>query len=120
MKQKNLGQFLGGLIDTYGRMSLLISIGSLIMTTGTFYVVVVKPYFQAPWLTLPVAIIMIVLLFAVIMLLTYLFITPAMVAYSNRQWYSHDNPMRRDLEEIKWELMAGREKTNLQDSDIKC
>jgi len=40
----------------------------------------------------------------VAMILEYMFILPSQIAFLNWQVYTHNNPIRRDLEEIKKEL----------------
>jgi hypothetical protein len=84
---------LGGILDTYSRSVVFISLAQFAMNSGTFYVIVVKNLNIPLWVfatLLPVSVL-------TVMLLTWMFVTPSAMSYINQQQARHDSPVIRKL-----------------------
>lgn len=92
---------LGGIKNLFTRTAFYISLVNFLMLATTTYVIVVKEYFQLPFWMFMFGIICLVL---IAMIFEYTIMLPSEIAFGNWQVYTHDNPIRRDLEEIKKDL----------------
>lgn len=102
---KRLGQkrirYIGGIKNLFSRTAFYISIFNFCMLCGVSYQVVVKEYFSVPlWVFVVCAAFMI----GMCMIFEYTIMLPSEIAFTNEEIYKHNNPIRRDLEEIKKDL----------------
>ena len=96
-KQKRI-KYIGGLKLLFARSSFYISILNFLMLASTSYVIVVKKYFYVPfWLF----ILSMISLIVIVMFFEWAIMLPSEIAFTNWQYYEHNNPIRTDLETIK-------------------
>jgi len=98
-RQYNLGNLPGAFIYLYGNASGVIGILSTFMGAGTFFMVFVLHFI--PTAQVWQFYILLALMFPIIMILVYMFVTPSVIAISNLQGWKHENPWREDLKQIK-------------------
>lgn len=96
-------KYIGGVKVLFTRTGFYITLLNFLMLTVTSYTVVVKDVIKIPfWFFF--LIICIVLFCA--MLFEWVILLPSEIAFSNKQAYEHNNPIRGDLEDIKREVDA--------------
>ncbi len=101
-KQYNLGNLPGRVLYLYGSAAGVIGMVSGLLSSGTFFMVVIAhffPVFQIWQWYLVVAI-----SYPVIMILCWMFLVPSSVAVGNEQGYRHDNPAMDKLISIEKRL----------------
>ena len=111
-KQKRVGRFIGGVKELLGRVTFYISLLNFLMLAVTSYYTTIQHIVQIPFWTF-FAMLMTVVLAA--MILEYTIILPSQIAFLNWQVYTHDNPIRRDLEKIMSKLEEIEKKLNEED-----
>lgn len=96
-RQKRVGRFIGGLKELLARVTFYISILNFLMIIATTYYTTVRHLYSIPfWMFfLALAVILVVA-----MVVEYTIVLPSQIAFLNWQAYTHDNPIRRDLEKI--------------------
>ena len=102
---------IGASHDIYGRVALYIGVVNTVMMFGVFYATVIIPTPALRWITLPLFVLIVLIAGLVASVIAWKIIIPQMIAYSNFQGYRHDNPIRKDLEEIR-RLLLERQKNN--------
>ena len=96
-EQKKVSPFWGGLKELLGRAMFYIGIINFILITITAYHTSIKDIMPIPFW------IFFLLLFIgllILMILEYVIILPSSIAFSNRQSYKHDNPVKDDINKI--------------------
>lgn len=96
-----LTALIGASHDIYGRVAFYIGAVNTVMIFGVFYATVIIPTPALNWITLPLFVLILLLAVLVAAVIVWKIIIPQLIAYSNYQGYKHDNPIRRDLAEIK-------------------
>jgi hypothetical protein len=116
LKQINSGSFMGSVLDTYGRAATFFTITNMIMLAATFYNTTGQQYFKPifPWLSFTVFMLLLSLSFILFMVIVYIFITPSSMSFFNHQTWNHDNPMRKELIEIKEDIKKIYEKLEIK------
>lgn len=100
-KFTKLTAIIGGSHDIYSRVAFYISAVNTVMIFGVFYATVIIPTPALNWITLPMFLIMVLSVVLVVAIIVWKMLIPQLIAYGNYQGYRHDNPLRKDLEEIK-------------------
>lgn len=108
---------IGASHDIYGRVAFYISAVNSVMIFGVFYATVIIPTPALRWITLPIFVMIILATAFVAAIIVWKIIIPQMIAYGNYQEYKHDNPIRRDIEEIK-QLLLDME-SNIEPDNVK-
>ena len=97
---------IGAMKELAVRTAFYISVLNFIMISVTAYNTTIKHYLDIPfWL-------FVVILGTIVfmaMLFEYAIVYPSVVAFNSRQWYKHNNPLVKDIKEIKEELKKLRE-----------
>ncbi len=100
-KQKRVGKFIGGLKELLARVTFYISILNFLMIIATTYYTTVRHVYDIPfWLFF---LILAAIVF-VAMIVEYTIVMPSQIAFLNWQAYTHDNPIRKDLERVMSKL----------------
>ena len=94
-------KYIGAIKNLLTRSTFYVSILNFGMLAVTSYSVVLKSVIAFPFWAFMLMLIAIV---AVAMCFEYIIMLPSETSFMNRQSYMHDNPIRRDLEEIKTSL----------------
>lgn len=94
-------KYIGGLKTLISRCTFYIGILNFLMLAATSYTVVVKGIIDVPFWVFLLGMVVVVL---VAMIFEYTIMLPSELSFTNWQTYEHDNPIRRDLEEIKEKL----------------
>ena len=109
LEQKRI-RYIGAIKNILARSTFYISILNFAMLAVTSYSVVV-------WKVLPISFwlffLILVLMIVGMMIFDYTIMLPSEMSFMNWQAYKHNNPIRKDLEEIKEkleELKKGAEK----------
>jgi hypothetical protein len=104
-KQKELPPFIGIVYDVFMMTSPLMSIVSYIMLSTTAYAVT-RDWIIVwiPWLTFPVFLLSIGLIYLVAMMCVYKFLYASYFAHRNKQEYKHKNPIRQDIASVREQL----------------
>ena len=108
-KFTRLTAIIGASHDIYGRVALYISAVNTVMMFGVFYATVIIPTPALNWITLPLFVLFVLSAVLIASVVVWKLIIPQTIAYGNYQGYKHDNPMRRDIAEIKQLLLEERE-----------
>jgi len=100
--QINIGKQWGIFAQVASQLSILVSIVSLFLVSITAYTTTLAGWLEDYGISIGmfgfVAIIMCLLVVAFILL--YKFALPSFFSYWNDQFYRHDNPMRKEIEEM--------------------
>lgn len=96
-EQKRVSPFLGGLKELVSRVMFYAGIINFILIVVTAYHTSIKDIMPVPFLAF-FSILIVGLLVA--MVFEYIIVLPSSVAFSNRQSYKHDNPIRSDMLKI--------------------
>ena len=100
--QINIGKQWGIFAQVASQLSILVSIISLFLVSVTAYTTTLSGWLSEYGISIGmfgfVAIIMCLLVVAFILL--YKFALPSFFSYWNDQFYRHDNPMRKEIEEM--------------------
>ena len=97
MKQYRIdkGQF-GGLISVFSSSLVILSPFSFIGILALNYDRYIKY-----WMDLNMFIFISAVLFIIYEWIFFIFVYPSMIRFGNRQIYEHDNPMKKEFDEIK-------------------
>ena len=115
LKQYNLGKWLGfGYSQTFNTMAYIniFMAGINLLTFWHTTFIPARPDWLA-WLSLPLFVLFILLAFGVVGLLDYKLIMSARVAFSNRQFFRHDNPLLSELNAVKSELAESKKNLSM-------
>jgi hypothetical protein len=104
LKQYHVGRIGAFIHVLYLTMPLFGAI-SYTMSAITMYTVLL-PYLKpsAPWLSAPLFFGICICLAVVTVLLFYKFVYPSYMSFQNKQEYSHNSLLRKDLEKIKQKM----------------
>jgi hypothetical protein len=103
-KQKHI-PYIGAFINVLYLTIPLFSVIAYGMSAATLYTVANYYIKQViPWFSLPVFIVLIVITGALLLWLNYKYLYPSYYTFVNKQTYEHNNPIRRDLKQIKDKL----------------
>lgn len=105
VKFTRLTAIIGASHDIYGRVAFYIGAANTIMIFGVFYATVILPTPALNWITLPLFVLIVLIAVLIAAIIVWKVIIPQMIAYGNYQGYRHDNPIRRDIAEIKQLLL---------------
>ncbi len=96
---------IGSIIHVIYLTMPLFSIGAYTMSAITMYTVLL-PYLKpiAPWLSAPVFFGACALLCVLLVFLFYKFVYPSYMTFQNKQEYSHNSLLAKDLQKIKEKL----------------
>ena len=100
-------KWIGSFINVLYLTAPLISIGIGILNVATFFAVVQGYMHQTrlfEWVTFPIFFGFIVACGLLMIYLFYKFVYPSYYTFLNQQSYKHNNPIRKDLAEIKEKL----------------
>lgn len=105
VEQREVHPFLGVFYDVFVMTSPLMSIVSYIMLSTTAYTVTRDWLLvYVPWMTFPLFILIVGVIYLVAMLLVYKFLYASYFAHRNNQEYKHKNPIRQDIADLKSQL----------------
>ena len=106
LKQYNIGPWLGGFKDLFGRTMFYMTPINLFMLAATTYHVTARDFVWqfAPWFNFWIFFSGLVLIAVCAMVIEFKVIFPSSVFFSNIQGYKHGNPIRSDLEIIMREI----------------
>lgn len=96
-EQKKVSPFWGGIKELLGRAMFYIGIINFILIMITAYHTSIKDIMPIPFWTFFLILTAIVF---VVMIFEYIIILPSSMAFSNRQSYKHDNPIKDDMNKI--------------------
>ncbi|MDK2876176.1 MAG: hypothetical protein PWQ22_586 [Archaeoglobaceae archaeon] len=100
-KQKRVGRFIGGVKELLARVTFYISILNFLMIIVTTYYTTIRHIYNIPFWVFFATLAVIVI---VAMVFEYTIVLPSQIAFLNWQAYTHDNPIRKDLEKIMSKL----------------
>jgi len=100
-KQRMVGRFIGGLKELLARVTFYISILNFLMIIATTYYTTVRHVYDMPFWQFFLILATIVV---VAMIFEYTIVMPSQIAFLNWQAYTHDNPIRKDLEKVMAKL----------------
>ena len=96
-EQKKFSPFWGGIKELLSRAMFYIGIINFILIMITAYHTSIKDIIPVPfWIFFMV---LTVILF-VVMVFEYVIVLPSSIAFSNRQSYKHDNPLKDDITKV--------------------
>lgn len=101
LPQQRRVRVIGALKDLLMRTTFYISILNFLMLAVTAYYTTVRYFLPFPFWLFFLCLLLIV---GIAMLIEYAIVMPSQISFINWQIYTHNNPIRRDLEEIKSEL----------------
>lgn len=110
-KFTRLTAVIGASHDIYGRGSFYIGFVNTVMMFGVFFATVIIPTPALNWISLPMFFLIVLIAGITAAFIIWKILIPQMIAYGNYQGYRHDNPIRKDLEEIK-QLLKDLESKN--------
>lgn len=96
-EQKKVSPFWGGIKELLGRAMFYIGILNFILIMITSYHTSIKDMIQIPfWIFFS----MLTMILGIVMVFEYIVVLPSSIAFSNRQSYKHDNPIKDDFIKI--------------------
>jgi len=122
--QKRVGSFLGGVKELLSRVTFYVSILNFLMLAVTAYHTTIRYFLPLPFWVLPLPFWVFFATLAVIvvvaMIFEYTIVLPSQIAFLNWQVYTHDNPVRKDLERImaKLEEIERRLEEEVEDNNV--
>jgi len=105
-KQYVLGTSIGGLKEIAMMAAFYITILNFIQIAIVAYWTTLREFIlqAAPWFTLPIYFLFLIVLAALGMVFEYKVMYPSWYAFRNKQEYEHQSPIKKDLEKIKKQL----------------
>ena len=97
-RQYKTGNLLGAFVFMYCNASVFIGIMLSFMNAGTFYIVA-SGYF--PQLAIWQFYLILIFIVYLIMVMTFMLVTPSVIAFSNEQACKHENPVIERLERLE-------------------
>ena len=96
-EQKKISPFWGGIKELLSRAMFYIGIINFILIMITAYHTSIKDILQMPfWIFFSI----LTIILGIVMVFEYIVVLPSSVAFSNRQSYKHDNPIKDDMIKI--------------------
>jgi hypothetical protein len=93
---------IGSFINVFYMSLPIFGVLTNIMEAGTFYgVQKTNIHHIASWMSFPIFLGIVIVLGLFVILFFFKFVYPSYYAFLNRQSYIHQNPMQKDLEELK-------------------
>lgn len=114
--QKKVSPFWGGIKELLGRAMFYIGIINFILIMITAYHTSIKNFMPIPFWAFFVT--LTVILF-IVMIFEYIVILPSSIAFSNRQSYKHDNPIKEDMNKIITKLDDIEQRLELIEQQLK-
>ena len=101
--QKNFGKHWGVFAQAAGQVAIFVGVLNLFLITATAYNTTLKEWLiqQGIHISFWVFAMVILGLLLIAFILMWKFALPSFYSSTNEQLYRHDNPIRRDLEELK-------------------
>ena len=100
-KQRRVGRFIGGIKELLGRVTFYISMMNFLMLAATAYYTTIRHFLPISfWIFLAILVAIVI----TAMILEYTVILPSQIAFMNWQIYTHENPIRKDLEKVMAKL----------------
>lgn len=115
-EQKRAHPFLGGLKELFSRVMFYAGIINFVLISVTAYNTSIKYVMPIPYLAF-FSILMVGL--SIAMIFEYIIVLPSSVAFSNRQSYKHDNPIRDDMLKILKKLDDVSKRLESMENEIK-
>lgn len=102
-KQTNTGKSWGYIAQVASQVSILIAVVNLLLIAVTAYNTTLFPWLKIHGLSLPfwLFLTMLFVFMLISSLFLYKFAVPSFFSAFNDQFYKHDNPMRKDIDELK-------------------
>ena len=104
---------LGGLWTIIQTTMGMFAIFVMMITMFGFYSLVYYQYFPNFWLFVG----LLGVVWAILAIFAYLVLWPAQVGFQNRQWWQHDSPLRKELEEVHAVVNSIAERLDLNSSE---
>ena len=103
LRQKNIGDWWGGIKFVSSQVSLYVTVLNLVLLTITAYYTSISPWLHGRAIAIPfwVFILSIVALLAVVMVIEYKMSLPSFFSFWNSQFYQHGNELRTDIEALQ-------------------
>ena len=103
---------LGGLKTILIHTVFYVNMANFVLIALTAYNTTIKTYLvaYAPWLTLPIFMVIIMVFTGVAMWLEYKYVYPSYIRFQNQQEWEHQNLIRDELTKITQELRELKEK----------
>jgi len=96
-EQKKVSPFWGGIKELLSRAMFYIGIINFILIMITAYHTSIKDILQMPfWIFFSI----LTIILGIVMVFEYIVVLPSSVAFSNRQSYKHENPIKDDMIKI--------------------
>ncbi len=96
-EQKKVSPFWGGIKELLSRAMFYIGIINFILIMITSYHTSIKDILPIPFL---VFFLILTAILGIVMVFEYVVVLPSSIAFSNRQSYKHDNPIKDDFIKI--------------------
>ena len=106
-KQYNVGNLPGAAYSIWSGATIFFGIVSQFMTAGTFFFVAFSRFF--PSVELWQFYLVLIIIYPLMAIGVYMFITPSVISFGNSQGYKHENPIKSDLDLIKFKLGITKE-----------
>lgn len=102
IKQYNFGPFLGGLKDMATYTAFYVTILNFTLIAVTAYNTTLREYIlsKVPWFSFPLFMAALIVLVLIGMVCEFKFIYPSIWVFRNRQEYTHQSLLRKDLKKI--------------------
>jgi hypothetical protein len=106
IKQTNIGNWWGALMTLAGRLNIYVGLINLVLISFFAYPTVSGFIVNYTGISIPfwIFILAIIIIPFIIMGLEYKFSLPSYIAFNNQQAYAHDNPIRRDIEDMQKDI----------------
>jgi hypothetical protein len=101
MKQTNIGSWWGGFMVLIARVTGYATFMILGMNTITTYPLIAGWMYSIIGINVPVFVFILIIGFVLVvgMIIEYKYSLGSIQSFSNEQWYKHDNPMKKYMEE---------------------
>ncbi len=106
IKQTNIGNWWGAIMTLAGRLNIYVSMMNLILIAFFAYPSVTGFIVNYTGIVIPFWLFILVIILSpfIIMILEYKFSLPSYIAFNNQQAYAHDNPIRKDIEDMQEDI----------------
>jgi hypothetical protein len=101
IKQLNIGSWIGALKTVFGQVGQYISFVTMGLAAIAAYPVI-SSWLVSVGLSFPLLgyVLIMVGIILLICILEYIFGQPSTFSYWNEQWWEHDNPMRKEMDDL--------------------
>lgn len=106
MKQYHLGKWVGAYYTELTNSLGIVGMGSSLVNLTVLWAVASDKILSLfPWLTYPLFMgIVFFVVLVILPILDYTLLYKTRQAFQNRQGYAHDNPFKKDIEDVKTEI----------------